>query len=126
FVYGREVLAVADGVVTSVIDWLWDNDPGHLNPYSGFGNGVVLKHGDSLYSAYAYLQPGKMRVQVGESVKQGAVVGLTGNSGNSSEPHLHFQIMDGPHFESALGIEPVFTDVTITRGGKAEKVAQYT
>jgi hypothetical protein len=126
FIYGRDVLAVADGVVTTVIDGLWDNEPGKVNPDSGFGNGVIVKHGDAIYSAYAHLQAGKIRVRVGSDVNRGAVLGLAGNSGNSSEPHLHFQIMDGPHFDSAWGMLPVFGDVLVTRGGNTTKVAKYT
>jgi murein DD-endopeptidase MepM/ murein hydrolase activator NlpD len=51
---------------------------------------------------YAHLQPGSLRVKAGQKVKRGDVLGLLGNSGNSTEPHLHFQVMDRP---SPLGAE---------------------
>ncbi|MBC7061441.1 M23 family metallopeptidase, partial [Salmonella enterica subsp. enterica serovar Enteritidis] len=87
---------------------------------------VILQHADNVYSAYAHLQPGKLRVRTGAKVKKGAVLGLCGNTGNSSEPHLHFQLQDGPRLESSWGIEPVFKDVAIVRDGKPMKVAEYT
>jgi murein DD-endopeptidase MepM/ murein hydrolase activator NlpD len=125
-VYGREVLAVADGVVTSVVDGVWENEPGSMNRDFLPGNVVIIDHGNALYSMYAHLQSGKMRVKAGASVKRGEVLGLCGNSGNSSQPHLHFQLMDGPHTESATGIEAVFADAPVVRGGKSDKIAQYT
>ena len=51
---------------------------------------------------YAHLQPGSIRVKVGDKVKTGQVLGLVGNTGNSSEPHLHFQLMNA---NSPLGSE---------------------
>ena len=56
------------------------------------GNNVIMEIGDGLYAFYAHLQPGSLRVKVGDKVRRGQVLGLLGNSGNSSEPHLHFHI----------------------------------
>jgi Peptidase family M23 len=124
--YGQEVLAVADGEVVTAIDGVHDNVPGSLNPLFALGNGVIVKHGEALYSMYAHFQPGKVRVKAGTKVKRGAVLGLCGNSGNSSEPHLHFQLQDGPLVESSWGIEPVFKDIPVVRDGKAAKLPEYT
>lgn len=124
--YGREILAVADGSVLTVIDGVPENVPGEMNRYVAPGNEVILKHSDTLFSVYAHLQPGKIRVKIGQKVKRGAVLGLCGNSGNSSEPHLHFQLQDGPLFEKSWGIEPVFEDVSLTRGGETSRVKVYT
>ena len=55
---------------------------------------IDIGHGN--YANYAHLQPGSLRVKVGDKVKRGQVLGLLGNSGNSTEPHLHFSIGDGP------------------------------
>ena len=68
------------------------------------GNHVILDIGGGRYAFYAHLKPGSLRVRVGERVKRGQVVGLVGNSGNSTEPHLHFHIMDGT---SPLGSEGI-------------------
>jgi murein DD-endopeptidase MepM/ murein hydrolase activator NlpD len=63
YAYGQEILAVADGTVVTAIDGVPDNTPGSLNPLFALGNVVVLQHTDSLFSTYAHLQPGKIRVQ---------------------------------------------------------------
>ena len=126
YAYGQEVLAVADGTVVTAIDGVPENSPGSLNPTSAVGNVVILQHNDSLYSVYAHLQPGKIRVQVGAKVKQGTVLGQCGNSGNSSQPHLHFQLQDGPLVESSWGVEPVFKDVALVRQGHRTQAAEYT
>jgi hypothetical protein len=116
--YGRPIVAVADGKVTAVIDGVADNEPGAMNGYQAPGNMVVIEHGPSLFSVYAHLKPRSARVQVGQSVRRGQVLGDCGNSGNSSEPHLHFQLQDGPRFEKSWGIEPVFDDLEVVRDGK--------
>jgi hypothetical protein len=126
YAYGQDVLAMADGTVVTVIDGVPDNTPGSLNGYAAVGNCVFLKHTDSLYSVYAHLQRGKFRVKVGMKVKQGAVLGVVGNSGNSSQPHLHVQLEDGPLAEKSWGVEGVFKDVALARDGKSSKVAEYT
>ncbi|MCK6533151.1 MAG: M23 family metallopeptidase [Polyangiaceae bacterium] len=59
-------------------------------------------------------------------MKRGAVLGSCGNSGNSSEPHLHFQLQVGPLFEKSWGIEPIFQDVPVSRDGKSEVMKEYT
>lgn len=115
--YGQPVCAVADGTVVTAIDGVPDSVLGVLNPYSAIGNAVFVQHPGGLYSVYAHLKPGSVRVKVGKPVRQGQMVGLVGNSGNSSEPHLHFQVQDGPRFESSWGVEAVFDEVVLTRGG---------
>jgi hypothetical protein len=126
YAYGREILAAADGTVVTAIDGVPDNTPGSLNPTSTFGNVVILQHTDSLYSVYGHLQPGKLGVKVGANVKQGTVLGLCGNSGNSSQPHLHWQLQDGPRLEKSWGVEPIFKDVALVRSGRRSTVAEYT
>jgi murein DD-endopeptidase MepM/ murein hydrolase activator NlpD len=123
--YGSDVLSVADGTVTTVVDGVPENTPGTMNRNAVFGNFVAIRHTDSLYSLYAHLQPGKMRVQVGTTVKAETVIGACGNSGNSTEPHLHFQLEDGPRPEDSWGVEAIFAGVLVTREGKRERMAQY-
>lgn len=126
YAHGKEVLAVADGAVITAVDGIPDNQPGEMNPLLATGNLVILDHGAGLFSAYAHLVPGSLKVKVGARVKRGQVLGACGNSGNSSEPHLHFQLMDGPRFEKSRGVEPVFADVEVTRDGKRARQAAYT
>jgi len=58
------------------------------------GNHINLDLGGGVYAMYAHLQPGSLRVKLGQRVTRGQVLGLVGNTGNSSQPHLHFQLMD--------------------------------
>jgi murein DD-endopeptidase MepM/ murein hydrolase activator NlpD len=106
--YGSEALAVADGVVTEVKDGIPENVPGvnsravPITLETVAGNHVILDLGNGKFAFYAHLQPGSIRVKLGEKVRRGQVVGLVGNSGNSTEPHLHFHICDA---NSPLGSE---------------------
>lgn len=99
--YGNEVLAVADGIVAETKDSIPQNIPGEtsravpITLVTVAGNHIVLNIGNGQYALYAHLQPGSLRVKVGDHVRRGQVLGLLGNSGNSTEPHLHFHIMNG-------------------------------
>lgn len=125
YAWGKEVLAVADGTVTQVVDGVPENQPGTMNRYFVPGNAVVIEHAPELFSVYAHLQPGKLSIRRGARVKQGAMIGLCGNSGNSSEPHLHFQLQDGPLLENSWGVEAVFGGVLVTRAGSTSKANDY-
>lgn len=62
------------------------------NGAAGYGNLVILKHGDNLYSGYAHLS--EANVRKGESIKSGQNIGVCGSTGNSTGPHLHFEIKE--------------------------------
>ncbi|MNO45439.1 Murein DD-endopeptidase MepM [compost metagenome] len=95
YAFGKNILAPADGTIVSVVNDIKDNEPvGVMNPNQATGNNVVIDHGGE-YSHLAHLKKGSITVKPGDKVKQGDIIGLTGNSGNTSEPHLHFQISDG-------------------------------
>jgi biotin carboxyl carrier protein len=108
YAYGNEALAVAEGRVTEVKDSIPENVPGATSRAVAItletvgGNHVIIDIGGGHYAFYAHLQPGSIRVKVGDKVKRGQVLGLVGNSGNSTEPHLHFHITDA---SSPLGSE---------------------
>ncbi|WP_431035712.1 M23 family metallopeptidase [Streptomyces sp. P6-2-1] len=65
-----------------------------------YGNAIVIKHGNKLYSQYAHLS--KIDVKVGQSVKTGQHLAESGSTGNSSGPHLHFEIRTTPNYGSAV------------------------
>jgi Peptidase family M23 len=123
--YGQELLAVAAGEVITLVDGVPDNKPGELNPYMAPGNVLIIKHSETLYSAYAHLIPGSAQVKVGDKVKQGQPLARCGNSGNSSETHLHFQLQDGPLFEKSFGVEAIFKEAKLTRGGATSLAPAY-
>jgi murein DD-endopeptidase MepM/ murein hydrolase activator NlpD len=57
---------------------------------------VIIDMGSGYYAMYAHFAPGSVQLHVGDYVRQGQKLGLLGNTGNSSAPHLHFQVMDRP------------------------------
>ncbi|MCX7599027.1 MAG: peptidoglycan DD-metalloendopeptidase family protein [Armatimonadetes bacterium] len=125
YCFGREILAPADGLVVDVITGVRDNLPGSMNPFSAVGNAVVIKHRPHEYSMMAHLKFGSIRVSVGQTVKRGQVIGLCGNSGNSSEPHLHFQVMNTPVLQDATSLKCYFLAVSVTHGDKTEVRTDY-
>jgi murein DD-endopeptidase len=112
--YGEDVLAVGAGVVVETKDGIPENVPGlqsraiAIDLKTVSGNSVVIDLGSGRYAFYAHLIPGSLRVSLGDRVQRGQVIGLVGNSGNSTEPHLHFHIVDGVATgTSTLGAEGI-------------------
>jgi hypothetical protein len=125
YVYGREILASAEGRVVASVDGFLDNLPGSLNPFSSSGNFVIVRHAELEYSAYLHLQQGSIKVRVGENVNAGQILGRCGNSGNSSTPHLHFQLMNAPVPQNACGFPAVFNNVRLKRDGTTSLESTY-
>lgn len=121
YCYDRPVLAPADGIVVDV----HDGDPelgragGFSHPFkrSVTGNSVTIRHAEGEYSSLVHLVPGSIEVKPGERVARGEQIGRCGHSGNSSEPHLHFQLQDHPTFEVAAGLPVRFDDVSVDTPG---------
>jgi murein DD-endopeptidase MepM/ murein hydrolase activator NlpD len=115
--FGDEILSVAAGKVVGVVDGIPETPAGALPPAitaeRAGGNHVVVAIGHGRYAFYAHMQPGSVRVKVGQKVKVGQPLGLLGNSGNSDAPHLHFHIMDSPHPLLANGLPYRFRGFTV-------------
>ncbi len=102
--FGQNITAPADGVVIEVVNDIPDNTPvGVMNEKEPAGNVVVIDHGGE-YSFLAHLKQGSVTVKKGDPVKAGDVIGKAGNSGNSSEPHLHYQVSDGADLFSSRSL----------------------
>ena len=110
YCWDSPIHAPADGVVTESVDGIEDNVPGVMNPGAPAGNHLVIDHGNGEYSLLAHFRRGTVAFHVGEHVKAGALLGRSGNSGNSSEPHLHYHLQNGPHFGSGEGLPAAFRD----------------
>jgi murein DD-endopeptidase MepM/ murein hydrolase activator NlpD len=80
------------------------------------GNHVILECGD-VYAAFAHLTTGSVTVEAGQPVRVGDVLGRVGHTGNSTAPHLHFQLMDGPDPLTALGVPCAFHEYEVWRDG---------
>ncbi len=124
--YGQEVLAVADAAVVETKDGIPENVPGAnravpITLETIGGNHVVLDLGGGAFAFYAHLQPGSLKVKTGEHVKRGQVLGWVGNSGNSTEPHLHFHVMDSPNNLGSEGIPYAFDAFELKDGTKRTK-----
>ena len=104
YAFNKEILAPADGVVVKVIDGIEDNVPGEMNPVIPEGNCMIIEHPNNEYSMMAHLKNHSLLVQEGERVKKGQVIGCCGNSGNSSEAHLHFQVMNSADYRMGQSI----------------------
>lgn len=88
---GQPVVAMADGKVTRAIDGYGVGYPGSPDG-GGYGNHVYLEHGNGLTSRYGHMS--RVVVSVGDTVKKGQIIGYVGSSGDSSGPHLHFEIRE--------------------------------
>jgi len=86
------------------------------------GNHVVMER-DGLFAAFAHLAPGSVSVQPGEEVGQGAIIGRVGHTGNSTTPHLHFQLMDRADPLTAQGIPCAFEAYDVWRNGRWQRVS---
>ena len=136
YAYDAQVVAAADGAVVGLVTGSKEAPPmlpkpgEALDAYYGrlgaqqavnlaagppgvLGEAVILDHGNGEYSVYAHLRPGSIAVKKGDAVKAGQPLGRLGSSGNSTEPHLHFQVCDAPSGVSCAGMVPTFDGLVI-------------
>jgi murein DD-endopeptidase MepM/ murein hydrolase activator NlpD len=128
-----EIVMVEDGVqeranvnifsdlryVTSVSDKL---KRGLFEYKDAAGNYIIMKCDVNLYALFAHLQNGSITVRKGEKVKKGQILGRVGHSGNSTAPHLHFQLMDNDDPKMANGIPCAFESYEIKNGGGWKRI----
>jgi hypothetical protein len=118
--FGAPIYAPAVGTVVDLADGVPDNKPGDMDKSRPPGNYVVLDHGNGEYSFLAHLKKGSLAVQPGQNVEAGTLLGLCGNSGNSSEPHLHFHLQDSSIMFRGNGL-PAFFHHYRVRGKHVDK-----
>jgi hypothetical protein len=112
--FGADVLAVAKGAIVAVQDGIPENVPFSserpvaITPQTSGGNFVCEDIGGGLFALYAHLEPDSIRVKVGDRVDSGHVLGLLGNTGNSTNAHLHFQVSTGIRIGEGEGIPTSF------------------
>jgi len=92
YCFNKPVLAPSYGYVESVIDNVEDNIIGKINLKENWGNTVIIRHNNYLFSSLSHLRKDSITVKPGDKLKQGDIIGKCGNSGRSPYPHLHFQM----------------------------------
>jgi len=99
--FGRDVFSPVTGVVVAVENSLQDQKIGETDRKNPAGNHVVIRMGNNVYMMMAHLKSNSVSVAVGENVTIGQKVGKIGNSGNTTQPHLHIQMMTQPIFSDS-------------------------
>jgi len=122
YCYGQKVIAPAEGYVVLVEDGIEDNIVGDVNTIKNWGNTVIIKHAEGLFSKLCHLQKGSIVVKVGDYVHYGQLLGKVGNSGRSPYPHLHFQLQTTPYIGSKTLKYPLFAYL---EEGKSIKTFSY-
>ncbi|WP_234007811.1 M23 family metallopeptidase [Lysinibacillus sp. FJAT-14745] len=110
YAFDEDIIAPADGKVVKVVDGIKDNVPGEMDEHNPAGNYVVIEHANHEFSMIAHFKQNSILVNSGEIVKEGQLIGKCGNSGNSSESHIHFQVMDSPDLVYGKSIRILFKD----------------
>jgi murein DD-endopeptidase MepM/ murein hydrolase activator NlpD len=137
FGWGSEIYAPCDGEVVIAEDGVVERNPVKLtndikymrdvttrfeNGMAEYrevaGNYIILKIDNNVYALFAHIKKGTIKVKEGQRVKRGDVIGNVGHSGNSTAPHLHFQIMDNPDPMYANGLPCAFFEYEKYKNGK--------
>ena len=115
FCYGKDIVAPADGEVVKVRNHHKDSRTDGENVYCDAadiaGNHVIIKHNKNEYSAIGHIMPNSITVNIGDFVKQGQIIAKCGNSGNTSQPHIHFQLQNGKNFFTSAGLPIMFDGI---------------
>lgn len=123
--YEKPTIAAADGEVVAASDGRPDQQPPEPPPIPPIadtvGNHVIVKVNPTTYLLYAHMKPGSIRVKAGDKVKKGQQIGLIGTTGNSTTPHLHFQILSTPTFFPADSAPYVFEAFDLV-GHESERI----
>ena len=120
YCFGQPILAPADGLVREVRNDVADNQPGLMNRDAIGGNYLILEHGNDEYSFLAHLRQGSVRVEAGDRVTRGVVLGECGNSGHSTEPHLHYHLQNTSPWFNGEGLPAFFCNYLV----KGERIGR--
>ncbi len=107
YCFGKPVIAPETGVVEKVVNDIDDNVIGEVNLQQNWGNTIVIKHDDGIYTKLSHLKKGSIKVEESDKVQYGQVIAQCGNSGRSPYPHLHFQVQEFPFIGSVTKDYPI-------------------
>jgi hypothetical protein len=134
-VFGKDVISPANGKVIQVINGAIDVLPGERDRGNGIGNAIIIDFENGEFGVICHLKHDSIRVSVGNNIKQGQIIGLCGNTGNTTEPHIHFQLQDGPFMHNSNALPAQFRNIFVngevrknyelTRGEKVSNIKYY-
>ncbi|WP_373019099.1 peptidoglycan DD-metalloendopeptidase family protein, partial [Muriicola sp.] len=113
FIFGKEIIAPCAGRVVRVVNGIPDNVPGEVNPVQHAGNHIILQTDREEYIVLAHLMLDSIVVEEGQDVQQGELLALCGNSGNTTEPHLHLSLQNTLEEEEATGAKLYFDQIYV-------------
>ncbi len=113
YAFGKEIIAPTGGKIIFTSDGVKDNNWPSMNRDAAYGNVVMMETENKEYLVFAHLKLNSITVKQGQKVNQGDLLGLCGNSGNSTEPHLHFQMQNIPDFSSPTGAWTYFEKIRV-------------
>lgn len=135
--YGKPIYAPLTGTVVEALDGYPERDPvqplrdisvaiknarSHQQGIQEVAGNYVIIQGDGIWAALVHMKTGSLKVKKGDEIESGDHIGNIGHSGNSTAPHLHFQLMDGPDPTTAKGIPCCFTEYELYQHGQWIKV----
>jgi hypothetical protein len=129
YCYGQDILAPADGEVVSMADkfpnsMVYGGGNVECKAHDIRGNFITIKHTEKEYSTIAHIKPDSINIEKGQKVTRGQIIAKCGNSGNTSEPHIHFQVSDGESFFTSAGLPVKFSEVIVSENGSSHP-AEY-
>jgi murein DD-endopeptidase MepM/ murein hydrolase activator NlpD len=139
--WGSEIFAPFDGEIVKIESGVIERNPVSLKNDIGYmrritklfesgeaeyrevaGNHIIMKKSEKIFALFAHLKENSICVKKGEIVKAGQLIGRVGHSGNSTAPHLHFQLMDNIDPKKSSGIPCSFRNYEEYRNGKWEQI----
>ncbi len=113
YAFGEEIIAPCDAEVVKVVDGVKDNKWPKVNQLQAYGNTVILKTAGEEYLLFAHLKENSIAVKEGQRLKEGTLIGLCGNSGYSTEPHLHFIVQNVNNLFHPTGAFCYFEEIQV-------------
>lgn len=107
--FGSSIIAPASGKVVRSLDTVSDNPVGKFHPTSEMGNHLIIEHDPGEYSLFAHLKKGSLQVSSGDKVEEGQKIAECGNSGRTTAPHLHYDLVNDPEIDrGTLSLPAIF------------------
>jgi len=113
YCFGKDLIAPCDGEIVLAVDGIKDNIPGQMNSTFPLGNTVIIKTKNNEYLYFCHFKQFSIKVKQGQKIKRGELLGFCGNSGRSSEAHLHFHIQNTEDMKIATGIKCYFEKIEV-------------